>query len=671
MLKDVLLMKQFNFNAVRTSHYPNNPRWYELCDEYGIYVMDEANLESHGITGRPSNNPQWSHAFLQRAIRMVERDKNHPSIVFWSLGNESGMGPNHAAMASWIKDFDPTRLVHYEGAQNRNWDSGKTDPVYVDVRSRMYNSLDYMVKLANTKDDTRPVLYCEYAHAMGNSLGDFTSFWDAIKANKRFIGAFIWDWTDGALVKKGKNGKPFWAYGGDYGEKIHSGNFNNNGVISPDQTAKPAAWEAKKVHQPIEIKAIDVKNGTFEIFNRHHFSNLDHYTLSWKLEQDGTSIQSGIIPVPKLQPLEKGKITIAYKEPKLKSGAKYFLTISFKLNRDFNWAKKGHETSWDQFELPYFKEATTKKWNQISSVALIENDNQTIITTRKTKVAFDKTTGNLSSLTIAGKELLKAALEPNFWRPPTDNDYGYRMKGGQGYWENAANKRILKSFQVSKPNKKSVVIDVAYKLPTNDKVKTAPTLYIKYTVYGSGEISVENKLTATEGLPNLPRYGMQIALNKSYDHMKWLGRGPHENYSDRYTSAPLGLYSKSVKNDFFHYVRPQESNNYTAVRWVSLTDNRGRGIEVSNNTSLSVSAWPYSVEDLSHRRGHIAELPERDFVTLNIDYKQQGLGGDDSWSSHAKPHKQFRLNPKNYEYSFTIRPVFKKTKKINHQQLPK
>lgn len=247
MLKDALLMKQFNFNAVRTSHYPNNPYWYELCDKYGIYVIDEANLETHGITGKLTNNSLWAHSFLERGIRMVERDKNHPSIIFWSLGNESGMGPNHAAMSGWILDYDPTRIIHYEGAQQDNGDLIKgIDPAYVGVKSRMYNGLDYMVQLANDPNDNRPVIYCEYAHAMGNSLGDFQSFWKAIKANKRFIGAFVWDWTDGGLVAKNKDGNDYWAYGGDFGEKIHRSNFNNNALFLQTKPQSQLLGKQKK-----------------------------------------------------------------------------------------------------------------------------------------------------------------------------------------------------------------------------------------------------------------------------------------------------------------------------------------------------------------------------------------------------------------------------------------
>ncbi len=673
MLKDVLLMKQFNFNAVRTSHYPNNPKWYELCDEYGIYVMDEANLETHGVGGKLSNNPQWTNSFIERGIRMVERDKNHPSIIIWSLGNESGMGPNHAAMGAWIKDFDPTRLVHYEGAQDGgHYEPKFKDPDYVTIRSRMYNSTEYMVKMANIPNDNRPIIYCEYAHAMGNSLGDFISFWEAIKANKRFIGAFVWDWTDGALVKKDANGKMFWAYGGDYGEPIHSGNFNNNGVISPDQTPKPATWEAKKVQQPIEISAVNLNTGTFEIHNRHHFSNLDRYNISWKLEADGKTIQQGTVATPSLNPLEKTTIQIATKKPKIEQGVHYYLTISFKLNTDFNWAKSGFETAWEQFEMPYFTEASSKKWSSISTLKIEETPVTASVITKTIQVVFNKKTGELSSLKLKGKELLKASLQPNFWRPPTDNDFGSSMPKRLGYWKTASKNKTLKTFKVNRLNEKAIKITTAYNLPKADTtLNERPTLNIEYIVYGNGDIDVKNRFVTNVKLPNLPKYGMQLQLNSAYDTMKWLGKGPHENYSDRALSTPYGAYKKSIKNDFFHYVRPQESNNYRGVDWASFTNASGMGLEVLSDTPLNVSAWPYTMEDLSNRKGHIAELPERDSITLNIDHVQMGLGGDDSWSQHARPHELFRLSENKYEYRFVIRPVLKATKRVNHELPPR
>ncbi len=669
MEKDAILMKQNNFNAVRTSHYPNNAYWLEMCDKYGLYVIDETNLETHGLGGRLSNDTEWSHAFLQRAIRMVERDKNHPSIIFWSLGNESGQGFNHAAMASWIKTFDPTRFIHYEGAHfQKPLEQGKSDPFYVDIRSRMYNLTEDMIELANIPTDTRSLIWCEYAHAMGNSLGDFGAYWDAIKANKRFIGAFIWDWTDGAIVAKDKSGKTYWAYGGDFGESRHDGNFNNNGVISPDQTVKPQTLEAKKIQQPIEIYTIDLKKGIFKIYNRHHFSNLKQYHILWKIEADGKIIQSGKISAPDVKAGEKSNVRIVYKSIKPKEGVHYYITLSFALKNKTLWAKKGYITSWDQFKLPIYK--APKSIYVKGSLKTRDSDSQIWVKTTKGTFTFDKNTGLLSSWKVADKELLKTVLKPNFWRPRTDNDHGYRIEKKQAYWKNAFQNATLKSFQTIKKKGKTVHFIAIYELPKFKENKSNPILKLQYRVYANGQLKVSSTFNSNGKLPDLLRYGMQMTVKKELDTFEWLGRGPHENYNDRHKSAAFGRYEKSVKKDFFHYVRPQESNNYTGVYWLSLTNFHNKGFDILASQPLSVSAWPYAQEDLDKDRnkGHIAYLPERDFVTLNIDLVQQGVGGDDSWTNKAQAHESFRLPAnKNYTYSFTLRPLENKAKRINYQ----
>ncbi|MEO0573547.1 MAG: glycoside hydrolase family 2 TIM barrel-domain containing protein [Bacteroidota bacterium] len=677
MERDALLMKRLNFNAVRTSHYPNNPYWYELCDAYGIYVMDETNLETHGIGGLLSNKPNWANAHLERAVRMVERDKNHPSIFSWSLGNEAGMGPNHAIMAAWIKDYDPERLIHYEGAQSSHGSRGykevdrslwnlSPDPAYVDIKSRMYANSDFMAALANQPEDTRPVIWCEYAHAMGNSLGDFPSFWKAIKNNKRLIGGFIWDWTDGALLAKNRSGKEYWAYGGDFGEKIHSGNFNNNGILSPDLSLKPAAWEAKKVQQPIEIEAKDLEQGLFTVHNRHHFADASRYAIHWNVEEDGISIEKGTVPPILLEAGKKTDITINFKKPRVRPGARYHITLSFRLNMDFPWAKTGYETSWAQFVLPYFEPAKAIGASPGSEVSIDKTDTEIKIDTKEISYRFDARQGFLKSIMINQKELLKQPLKPNFWRPPTDNDVGSGMPKRQAYWKTASSQMVMKDIKQSKTSN-YVQVQVNYALPSTNTNNRALALSMNYKIYTDGSLLVKQSLdTSQKDLPNLPRFGLQLGLNPELDQMEWLGKGPHENYVDRRTSTLFGRYEKSVKDDFFHYVRPQESNNYTGVNWASLINTEGIGFEVLAKNPLSISAWPYTMKDLSDPQGHIADLPYRDIITLNIDHKQMGVGGDDSWSLVGRPHKAFRLLPKAYNYEFIIRPITKKVKQINH-----
>lgn len=650
MLKDIELLKRFNFNAVRTSHYPNDSRWYELCDKYGIYVLDEANVETHGVGGKLTNDLAWHTAFMQRAVGMVERDKNHPSIIGWSLGNESGLGPNHAAMAGWIKEYDPTRFVHYEGAQNKN--SNSPDPSFVDVESRMYNSIPEVVALANDDRDNRPVMWCEYAHSMGNSTGNLAEFWQAIRANKRMIGGFIWDWTDQGLIKKDKDGKEFWAYGGDFGDTINSENFNINGIISPDQTPQPAAWECKKVFQPMKVSPIDLTKGIFQVKNRHNFVNLDLYQVVWKLEEDGTVLQKGKLDGLDVQAEDTKEFTIPYNLPKFNPGKSYYVTIGFELKQNTLWAPKEFTVGWDQFEIPYENSYSNVVSENTSEELQIEkNENTLELKTGKIELRFNKTTGFLSSYKINGKEILLSEMKPNFWRPLTDNDKrGTKVDLNQAIWKTAADNMELDDFKVNQ-DKKAIRIDAGYTM------KDMGSRYkMSYLINPDGILKVTCSYTpGSMELPELPRFGVQMKVSKDLENMEWFGRGPQENYSDRNTGAAFGDYIANVQKDFVYYVMPQESSNRTGVKWFSLLNNEKTGWYIRGSQPLNFSAWPYSMQDIASAK-HIDELPKRDFITLNLDYKQMGLGGDDSWSIRARPHKEYRLPNQPYSYSFEIMP---------------
>ena len=394
MLKDILLMKRFNFNAVRTSHYPNDPVWYDLCDEYGIYVLDEANLETHGVGGLLSNQPEWNLAFMERAIRMVERDKNHPSIIMWSLGNEAGRGPNHAAMAGWIKDYDFTRLVHYEPAQGNPAKPGYIEPGepgypdrsktlmanpidqdWVDVLGRFYPKPDMALELARQQGDNRPIVFSEYAHAMGNSTGNFKELWDVFRSEKRIAGGYIWDWMDQGIVKKDDNGNEYYAYGGDFGDIINDGNFCINGVIFPDYAPKPAMYEIKKVFQPVDIQAKNIEELSFDALNRHVFINLDQYELQWEITENGISVLKGNLTCPAVKPGENYSFKLPVeKMPEIKPGAEYFLKIDFVLKEDHSWVEAGHSIASEQFELPWKKAAEEPETNTASPVLVTANN---------------------------------------------------------------------------------------------------------------------------------------------------------------------------------------------------------------------------------------------------------------------------------------------------------
>ncbi|WGK65237.1 glycoside hydrolase family 2 TIM barrel-domain containing protein [Croceiramulus getboli] len=662
MIEDIEMMKRFNINAVRTSHYPNQERWYELCDEYGLYVMDEANLETHALGGKLSNDSSWGNAFLQRAIRMVERDKNHPSIIFWSLGNESGSGFNHAAMAKWIQHFDDTRFIHYEGAQN----PGETatgelfpDPDYVDMVSRMYTPIAYMQRMAHMENEKRPIIWCEYAHSMGNSTGNLFKFWEAIRAEEQMIGGYIWDWVDQGLEQLTEEGESYYAFGGDMGDtEINSGNFCLNGIVGPDRQIKPALWEVKKVFQPIAFQAVNLENGTISVLNRFDFTNLNTLSFHWVLEEDGKLIQKGTLPTMNVRPNDSIRLNIPFKIPRLKEGAEYFLRIAAKLNEATSWAPKGHEMAWHQFELPIQNKSAAFNPTALRPFSLKDSESRIVLQGKDFTISFGKTTGALESLQSNGYELIANPLSPNFWRPVTDNDRG----GGQtpktlGIWKEAGNQAKLQKFEVLESSDTRIQIKSSYRL---DEVSS--NLYVVYTVYGDGTVQVDNSFEIDESadLPMLPKYGMQMQLPKALNHAVYLGKGPHENYQDRQSSADVGLFEFQVAEDFNSYIRPQESSNRTEVRWMSLTDASGRGLYVGGmSSSLSMSAKPYSTRNIDDAL-HTFDLKEEEFITLNIDLTQMGVGGDDSWSQAALPHEEFRVPAQDYRYSFILKAVKKK-----------
>jgi beta-galactosidase len=646
MIQDIKLLKTHNINAVRTSHYPDNPIWYDLCDEYGIYLIDETNLETHGLGGWFSNQPIWNTAFMQRVIRMVERDKNHPSVIFWSLGNESGCGPNHASMAAWIHDYDSTRPVHYEGAAER-----PKDPYYVDMRSRMYARIPQIIRMATDPDDNRPVVLCEYAHAMGNSVGNLKEYWDAIRSHKRLIGGFIWDWADQGLRKTDASGKEFWAYGGDYGDNPNDGNFCCNGVVLPDRKPNPSLYEVKKVYQRISVTPVELTAGTFNVRNEYDFINLDFVNILWELTEDGKTIQKGTLPKLSLTAGDSKQINVPFEKPNFKPGAEYFLKISFALADDTSWAETGNVVAWEQFEIPFdVPQAPSVAIADMPPLKLQDSGTALKVTGRDFELIVGKSSGAIESLNFDGKELISEPLIPNFWRAPTDNDNGNRMPRRLGIWRRAGRDRKLSMTTAEQISPKVVRITAEAALEVGDNWKYKSV----YTVFGSGDVIVSGSIEpGAEISQNLPRFGMQMAIPGEFSTMSWFGRGPHESYWDRKTGSAVGLYSGPVEEQFHPYVRPQETGNKTDVRWVALTNEDGAGLLAVGMPLLYASAWPFTMDDLE-KATHINELPRRDTVTVNLDYKQMGVGGDDSWG--ARTHPEYTLPPKAYSYRFRLRP---------------
>ena len=645
MVRDVELMKRFNINAVRTCHYPDDPEWYDLCDEYGIYLIDEANIESHGMGYRPDvtlgNNPEWRKAHLDRIERMVERDKNHPSVVIWSMGNEAGDGVNFVAGSDWIHQRDPSRPVHYERALLRE---------HVDIYSPMYMRIEGLKRYAS-RPQKRPLILCEYAHAMGNSVGNLQDYWDVIEAEPQLQGGFIWDWVDQALFAKTSDGRPFFGYGGDFGDVFNDGNFLCNGLIQPDRNLNPHLWEVKKVYQNVKVTSMDAAAGQFQIENKHFFANLFNINVLWELTEDGESIQSGALESLDLPPGQNADIVIPFELPESKMSSEYHLTVKFVLSEDELWAEKGHILAWDQFALQAgTKAAMEVDPESLPDLALFDTEKQFVIKGDGFEARIGKESGALEDYTKGDMKLVTSPLVPNFWRAPTDNDNGNRMPWRQAVWRMAGPQRLVEEVKAQKRGDSVAVVTASYVLPAGMSRQT-----ITYAVYGNGDVVVTNEFeVGMQGLPNLPRFGMQMTIPGEYEKIAWYGRGPQESYWDRKTGAAVGQYGGTVAELIHPYIRPQECGNRTDVRWLTLTDENGAGWLAVGDPVLSVSAWPFG-QDAIERAEHTFELSSGRGITVNLDLKQMGVGGDNSWG--ARPHEPYTLPATAYSYSFRLTPL--------------
>jgi beta-galactosidase len=652
MIEDIVLMKRFNLNAVRTSHYPDTPLWYELCDKYGLYLIDEANIESHGMGYRPDvtlgNNPDWKEAHLDRIIRMVERDKNHPSVVIWSMGNEAGDGINFEACADWIHRRDAQRPVHYERALMKS---------HVDIFSPMYAPIESLVRYAS-QPQARPLILCEYAHAMGNSVGNLQDYWDVIERERQLQGGFIWDWVDQAISRTTSDGRAFFAYGGDFGDNFNDGNFLCNGLVQPDRRPNPHYFEVKKVYQYVSAEPVDPLNGIVRIHNKYDFISLDFLDISWTLTADGKTIQKGVLPRMDLDPKATQEITIPFSKPAPAPGVEYAVNIDFSLAEDHLWAERGFRVAWDQIEIPFESPPLPKAdFAVMPGLKMLESENSYSISGQTFRINIGKDSGAIDSFEFQGNELISRSLIPNFWRAPTDNDEGNRMPERLSVWQTAGSDRIVANLDVQQTHPSKIQIKAEFLLPAGKS-----ELSTLYTVYGSGDVIVENSFKPGMELPELPRFGMQMRIPDNYSTITWYGRGPHESYSDRKTGAAVGLYSGSVEDQIHPYIRPQEVGNKTDVRWATITDDKGAGILVVGSPLLNVSAWPFTLQDLEQAE-HTFELNRRNFLTFNIDYKQMGVGGDNSWG--ARPHPEYLLPAQEYSYKFRISPLSGKEESLD------
>lgn len=668
-VQDIEIMKRHNINAVRTSHYPDDPYFYELCDRYGIYVMGEADMETHGVRGKgvPGKRPEWLPAIVDRMQRMVMRDRNHPCIIMWSLGNEAGKGPNFLSMKQAALALDATRPVHYEG---------DTTLEVSDVLSRMYYTPQQVHDIGLLKDEKnwfmsrmfahhpikacqyrdKPALLCEYAHCMGNSLGNFPEFIEAFEKYPRWAGGFIWDFVDQSIRRKTPDGRDFWAYGGDFGDKPTDGCFCANGIVHADRTPNPALYEVKKGYQNIVVTPVDLLKGRIAIHNKFVFIDTADSVLAWEITENGQVIQSGECDDVVVPPLSRVEHRLPLQPPALVPGAEYHLLVRFSLKKDTLWARQGHIVAWDQFRMAYDVPPEPAKDSASLVTARVEETAAAVrVSGADFSVTIGKATGAIESLLYGGQEMLVHPLVPNFWRVPVDNDFGVgntvpRLKKLllDYSWKRAGRRRkVLFVTTEELPGRVRIRVESALR-------KTRSGLTTVYTIHSGGEVEVENRLIPTK---NMIRLGMQMAIPKRYDTMTWFGRGPHETQHDRKQGAAVGIYSGTVAELIHDYMRPQENGTRTDVRWARLTDADGHGLLITDTggTLLYLSAWPYSQDDLE-RATHIHELPRREYVTVNIDYRMRGVGGDLPGMLVLKDCYKLRKGEE-YWYRFNLRKL--------------
>jgi len=642
-VQDILLMKRHNINTVRTSHYPNDPAWYDLCDEYGLYVVDEANIESHGIgydlEHTLGNKPEWEAAHVDRVTRMVERDRNHPCVIMWSLGNEAGSGVNFEAASRAVRSLDASRPVHYERMNE-----------VADVDSTMYPSVERLIE-EGRKDSAKPFFMCEYAHAMGNACGNLKEYWDAVYAHPRLIGGCIWDWVDQALRKytdepPGPDGKPRWyyAYGGDYDDYPNDGIFSCDGLVPPDRQVTPKLLETKRVYQPVAFEAVDLAAGRIRVRNLHAFTDLSAFRTRWTLTEDGKVIQVGTPGPVDAKPGESAEVALPVRVQDSKPGAEYHLRVSFHLVEDTSWADAGHEIAAAQFTLPVSSPPAAVPADHPGAIDVRETGETLTVHGEHFEAVFSRASGTLASLSYGRRTVVHAGPVLNLYRALVDNDQWLRdrfLRSGL-----AQPPHRLVSFDAERQGGGVVRIRVVMDERGAHGVGFEHTTV--YTVHADGSIVVDNAFVPVGELPPLPRLGVRLSVDAALDRLTWFGRGPHESYPDRKAGADVGLYSGTVDEQYTGYVRPQENGNKEDVRWAALTDAAGSGFLVVAGGPLSLSASRYSADDLDAARHRTDELrrfhrlvPRAD-ILLSLDAAQMGLGGA---SCGPPPMEEYRLQP--------------------------
>ena len=651
MIEEIRLMKQFNINAVRTSHYPHDERFYELCDEYGLYVTDEANIESHGMyygDHSLAKKPQWMEAHVDRNMRMVERDKNHPSVIVWSMGNEAGDGVNFSEVYRRIRERDPGRPIHYERALMGD---------NTDLFCPQYPGVKQLLRYASSKQ-SKPMIISEYSHAMGNSNGNLMNLWEVIydEENTQLQGGYIWDWIDQALVKEDTDGVEFWAYGGDYGPDNFpsDNNFLCNGIISADYTPHPALWEVKHVYQYIWFYGEDLGRGLLKVRNLHDFTGLNDYLIHWRVTANGREVSHGTISDITLDPHDSKLMEVPLPDVEKVPGTEYFLDLSVTMKKDLPFRPRGFEVASQQFKLPWTIPVT--KSTVPDFPVTLEKGKDLIVKGENFTIRFDRSSGYINSYEINGFELIKAGPTINYWRPPNDNDKGSNMIGRLGIWREACRNIELTGLEANQAGDNRVSVVATFQMEP-----VGATQKVTYLIGGDGTIRVKSRLSLQKtGLPDMPRFGMRWELPVNFDNLIYFGRGPHENYADRNSSAFVGLYRGKVTGQYFNYARPQENGYKTDVRWFELRNENGIGLRVSGITSLGFSALHNPLEDFDQETHkdfrHTHDIVPKDGVYVTADLVMMGVAGDNSWG--ARPYEKYSVPAKDYLFEFSMEPVF-------------
>ncbi len=661
MEKDITLIKQANLNFVRTCHYTDDPRWYELCNRYGLFVLDENNLETHGMSYHrrilPGDDPKWLPAVVDRMQRTVVRDRNNPSVVIWSLGNEAGYGNDFMAMRSAARAADPQlRPIHYADMNLAADMDSQTYPttqwLLEDVQGKAIRKGEGgeigLVEQHGPYPTGKPFVANEYAHAEANSLGNLQDYWDVFEKYPMLLGGFIWEWADQSIYKTNSDGVTFPAYGGDFGDAPNDGYHCIKGLVSGDRVPRPQYWEARKVFQYIKVASDDPASGWVRIRNKYFFIDLSRFEGEWKLEENGKQVATGKLATLKIKPGEEQAVKIPWGKPVWNPDSEYFLTVSFRLNEDTSWAKAGFLVAWDQIEIPVAR--SEQKILPAGKVKFSREGKDWVASANGTSIRVDGARGALTSLNFSGHEVLSAPLLPNFWRALTDNDIGWKVGSSMGTWKNVAHNAEVQSIETAEES-------TGFRITANLRLPVISTnVAVSYLLRGDGSVGVALRLELEKSTPELPRIGVQFAVPANWNQVRWYGRGPQETYWDRKTGAAVGLYKTSVPDWITHYVRPQENANRTDVRWMQLTDTAGMGVEIrSSGRWFGASAWPYSMEDLENAT-HDYQLPTRSFITVNVDGWQMGVGGDTSWGLPV--HPEYRILKKGeYDFSFDLLPL--------------